>query len=187
MSRLRLIRPVDAVSINSGGSNFWQITVPNLVGVFRERDSLEFTFASLVEQAQFDFGRVGREAGEVCTLAVPRCAARMRQTLLNHAFSRFPHRIIFSFRFLRGFKIRSFLIEAPAPYGIEVTTKICTRRLSSFLDPLRAQELKSHLSRNAIGSQERLCGGGGCQGRPAVRRTFVLTVPTVAQEMSPPV
>jgi hypothetical protein len=143
MSRFRLIRPVDAVSINSGRSNFWQITVPNLVSVFRERDSLEFTFASLVEQAQFDFGRVGREEGEVCTFAVPRCAARMRQTLLNHAFSRFPHRIIFSLRFLSGFKIRSFLIAAPAPSGIEVATRICTRLLSSFLYFWRARELKS--------------------------------------------
>jgi len=40
VTSLRLIRPVDAVSINSGRSNVRQITVPNLVGVFRECDAL---------------------------------------------------------------------------------------------------------------------------------------------------
>ena len=78
LTRLRLIRSVDAVAVNSGRSNVRQITVPNLLGVLRECDSLEFTFASLVEQAQLDFSGVSRKESEVCTLAVPRCAARMR-------------------------------------------------------------------------------------------------------------
>src|SRR5258708_28402228 len=94
VTRFRLIRPMDAVSINSGRSNMRQITVPNLVGVFRKCDSLEFTFAPLVEQTQLDFCRVSREKGEVRTLAVPGCAARMGQTLLNHALSRFGHKSI---------------------------------------------------------------------------------------------
>ena len=77
----RLIRPVDAVSINGGRSNVRQITVPNLVGVFREGDALKFTFASLIEQAQIDFLiALAEEEGEVCALAVPCCATRMGQT-----------------------------------------------------------------------------------------------------------
>jgi hypothetical protein len=51
---LRLIRSMDAVSVNGGRSNGRQITVPDLIGVFGKRDSLEFTFTSLIEQAQLD-------------------------------------------------------------------------------------------------------------------------------------
>jgi len=105
VTRLRLITTVDAVSVNSGRSNVRQVTVPNLVGVLRERDSLEFTFASLVEQAQLDFGSVSREESEICTLAVPRCAARMRQTLLDHDFSRFLHGFISLFESFMDLKI----------------------------------------------------------------------------------
>jgi hypothetical protein len=78
--------------------------VPNLVGVFRECDALKFTFTSLVEQAQLDFGRVSREEGEVCALAVPCCATRMRQTLLYHAFSSCLHEFSFSLQVLSGFR-----------------------------------------------------------------------------------
>src|SRR4029077_20700414 len=104
VTSLRLIRPVDAVSINSGRANVRQITVPNLVGVFRECDALKFTFTSLVEQAQLDFGRVSREEGEVCALAVPCCATRMRQSLLYHAFSSCLHEFSFSLQVLSGFR-----------------------------------------------------------------------------------
>ena len=97
VARLRLIRSVDAISIDGGRSNVRQITVPDLVGVFRQYDAFEFAFASLVEQAQLDFGRVSRKEGEVCTFAVPCCAARMRQTLLHHTFPRFLHDGSFAF------------------------------------------------------------------------------------------
>src|SRR5580704_2465823 len=105
MTSLGLIRTMDAVPINSGGSHVRQITVPNLVRVFRECDSLKFTFASLIEQAQLDFGRVSREEGEVCPLSIPSCAAGMRQTLLDHAFSSFLHGFSFSLQVLFGSRI----------------------------------------------------------------------------------
>ena len=87
VTNFRLIRAVDAVSINGCRSDLRQITVPNLIGVFRECDSLKLPFASLIEQTEFHFGRVSREESEIGALAVPRSTTRMWQTFLNHAFS----------------------------------------------------------------------------------------------------
>src|SRR5258708_19622200 len=83
VTRLRLIRPMDAVSINSGRSNIRQINVPNLVGVFREYDSLEFTFAPLVEQTQLHFSPLIPQKGQVPTPPSPACPPPIGQTLFN--------------------------------------------------------------------------------------------------------
>lgn len=83
---------MDTVSVNSGRSNVRQITVPDLIGVLGKCDSLEFTFASLVEQAQLDFGGVSRKESEVCTLAVGRPTLRRKDAadLLEPRFFSFP-------------------------------------------------------------------------------------------------
>ncbi len=48
-----------------------QVAVVDLVGVFRQFDALQFDFAGVVEDAQFDFGGVGGKQREVDPQPIP--------------------------------------------------------------------------------------------------------------------
>ena len=54
MALLGLVGSVDAISINGAGSNAGQIAVPDLVGVFRQFDTVQFTLPFIVEQTKLD-------------------------------------------------------------------------------------------------------------------------------------
>ena len=73
----RLVRAVDAVAVERAGTRFRQVAVPDLVGIFRQRHPVDLAGAGLVEQAQLDLGRIGREQGEIDAEAVPGGAQRV--------------------------------------------------------------------------------------------------------------
>ena len=83
MALLRRVFPVHPIAIYGAGPRIRQITVPNLVGVLRQRDALELALAAGIEQAQLDASRVRGEQREVDTETVPRRAQRVRQSFGN--------------------------------------------------------------------------------------------------------
>ena len=57
------IRAVHAVAVEQPGPRFGQVAVPDLVGVLRERDALDFAPALRIEEAELDFlSRAARTA-----------------------------------------------------------------------------------------------------------------------------
>ena len=79
-----LVGAVHPVAVDRAGPRVRQIAVPDLVGVFRQLDALEFALASLIEQAELHLGGVGREQGEVDAEPVP-CRAKRIGTPLEDA------------------------------------------------------------------------------------------------------
>jgi hypothetical protein len=78
VSVLRLIRPVDPVSVKGTRPNIRQVSVKNLVGVFGKLDTVGLAFSALIEQADFNLGGVCRKNREVCTVTIPSRAHRTR-------------------------------------------------------------------------------------------------------------
>ena len=76
MPVLRLVGAVHAVAVDRAGPRVGQIAVPDLVGVFGQLDALELALAVVVEQAELDLGRVGREQREIDAEPVPGGAER---------------------------------------------------------------------------------------------------------------
>src|ERR1700732_136576 len=73
----RLVGAVHAVAVNRSGMHIRHIAVPDLVGEFGQLDSL--ALAGLVEEAELDPRRIGREQREIDPLAVPGGPKWMRQ------------------------------------------------------------------------------------------------------------
>ena len=48
---LGLIGAVDPIAVDCARPRGWQVAVPDLVGVFRQFDTLKFGFSGIVEQA----------------------------------------------------------------------------------------------------------------------------------------
>ena len=69
-----------AIAVDRAGPRIGQVAVPDLVGVFGQLDALDLALACGVEQADLDFGGVGREQREIDALAVPGGAERIGQT-----------------------------------------------------------------------------------------------------------
>jgi hypothetical protein len=67
----RIIRTVDAVTVQQSGARFGQIAMPNLVSLFLQGNAMQFSAAAAVEQAQLDFLGVFGEDGEVHSFAIP--------------------------------------------------------------------------------------------------------------------
>ena len=80
---LGLVGAVDAVAVELAGADVGHIAVEDLVGIFGQRDPLDFLAAVLVEQAELDLGGVGGEDREIGPLAVPGGAARVRQAFFD--------------------------------------------------------------------------------------------------------
>ena len=59
MALFGFIGAVHAVGIYCSRSRVGQIAVPDLIGVFRQFNSLDFLRSILIEQTQFDFRGVG--------------------------------------------------------------------------------------------------------------------------------
>ncbi len=85
----RVVSTVHAVAVNQPRMGVGQVAMKGLVGVFGQFDAFQFHFASVVEQAQFDFCGVGREQREVNAQAVPGGAEGEGQTFTN------PRRLVF--------------------------------------------------------------------------------------------
>ncbi len=60
-----------AVAVDQTRMRVRQVTMVDLVGVFRQLDPFEFFLAGGVEDAQLDLGGVRRKDGEVHAQAVP--------------------------------------------------------------------------------------------------------------------
>ncbi len=84
----RLVGAVDPVAVERAGARFRQIAVPDLVRVFRQRHPVDLAGAGLVEQAQLDPGRIGREQGEIDAEAVPGGAERIGTARPDHGARR---------------------------------------------------------------------------------------------------
>lgn len=82
MSHRRFVRPMDAVAIDRPRPRIRQVAVPDLVGVLRQYDPLQFAPPVLVEQAEFDLGGMSGEQREIHPQAVPGCAQRKGKTFL---------------------------------------------------------------------------------------------------------
>ncbi len=67
----RFIRSVDPVAVQGPRTRLRQVAVPDLVRVLAQLDALQLVLAGLIEDAQLDFSRVGREQREVDAFAIP--------------------------------------------------------------------------------------------------------------------
>ena len=66
-----LVGAVHAVAVDLPGVGVGQVAVPDLVGVFGQFDTLQFTLALGVEQAELHLGGMGGKQREVDPQAVP--------------------------------------------------------------------------------------------------------------------
>ncbi len=72
-----VVGAVHPVAVELAGARLGQITVPHLVGVFRERDAGLFVLPRAVEQAQLHFVGVRREQRKIDPLPIPGRAERI--------------------------------------------------------------------------------------------------------------
>jgi hypothetical protein len=72
--------------------------VPDLVGVFRQRDALELALAGGVEKTELDAGGVRGEEREVDTQPVPGGTERVRQSFGDARVLRVPRFRMGAFR-----------------------------------------------------------------------------------------
>src|ERR1700722_7989752 len=85
---------VHAVAIDRRRPQIAHIAMPNLVGVFGQRNALDLLFAARVEQAELDFRGVRGEQREIDALAVPGHAERMRQTFAKPVGQNLGHEFL---------------------------------------------------------------------------------------------
>src|SRR6185369_16475200 len=78
VARLRLIRPVHAIAVDSAGTRVGQKAVPYLVGVFGQLNAFELALAVIVEQAELDLRGVTGEQREIHAASGPGRAQRKR-------------------------------------------------------------------------------------------------------------
>ena len=71
MAARRVIGTVHAVAVKLTGPDIRQVAVPDLMGLFRQIDTLGFAPALRVEQAELDAGRVGGKQRKVDAFSVP--------------------------------------------------------------------------------------------------------------------
>jgi hypothetical protein len=73
------IGTVHPVTVNLARPDVGNIAVPNVVAALRQNNAFEFAAALLVEQAQLDLLRMGREQREIGAAPVPGGAQRVRR------------------------------------------------------------------------------------------------------------
>ncbi len=89
MAGVWLVWSVNPIPVDRARAHIGQITMPDLIGVFRQLDPLQFLLAVFVEKADFHLGGVGRKYGEVCALPIPGCTSGMRQAFSDRGAARF--------------------------------------------------------------------------------------------------
>lgn len=97
VATLRIVRTVNPKPVELPRPDVRQITVPDLVRVFRQDNARDFLFAVLTEEAEFHPLCVLREQREVHAHSVPACTERVRHArpnaklLRSHEVCRFLH------------------------------------------------------------------------------------------------
>src|SRR5947207_1993847 len=71
MTRVGLIRSVDSIAIDGPRPCRRKVTVPDLVGVFRQLNALEFNSAFVIKQTQLHLGCMSGEQRKVDSEAIP--------------------------------------------------------------------------------------------------------------------
>src|SRR5215475_9297161 len=89
VSRRRLIWPVNPEAVRCAGAHTGKVAMPDLIGVFRQRDALQLAVAFRVENADFHLGRIRRKYGEIGSASIPGGTARMRMAF-SDAISQTP-------------------------------------------------------------------------------------------------
>ncbi len=82
----RRVRAMHAVAIDLARPRIGQITVPDLIGVFRQLDALDLAATATLEQAQLDLGGVCRKQREIDAEPIPGGAER-KWPALEHAMA----------------------------------------------------------------------------------------------------
>src|SRR5438552_3492613 len=83
VSSTRFIRSMHAKTVRGARTDIRQITMPNLVGVFRKGNTLDLAFALSVEDRDLNFRGVCRKQREIGSFSIPRRSSRMRRPLLE--------------------------------------------------------------------------------------------------------
>jgi hypothetical protein len=78
MAVLRLVGAVRAIAVHQAGMGLRQVSVPDLVGVFRQGEPGDLAPAGGIEQAKIDSAGVGGEDSEIDAEAIPSGAERVR-------------------------------------------------------------------------------------------------------------
>src|SRR6202158_794533 len=68
----RIIRAMHPIAIAQPGTRFWQIAMPYLVRLFRQRHPMDFAPPGLVKQAEFELLRPFRGQSAVHSFSIPR-------------------------------------------------------------------------------------------------------------------
>ena len=71
MARLGFVGSVNPVSVELTGPDVGEITVKDLVGVFRQFDPGRLFSRQMIEETDLDLCRIGRKKGEIDAVAVP--------------------------------------------------------------------------------------------------------------------
>ena len=80
MTGIWLVRPMNTVAVDRPRREIRDVSMPNLIRILRERDSIYFAFSIRVENADLNFGGMSREQSKIGSLAVPRGSARIGRT-----------------------------------------------------------------------------------------------------------
>src|ERR1700733_6859350 len=88
---LGFVGPMHAITVDGARTHVREIAMKDLVRVFRQFNPFQLIFAVIVENADLDFGGVGREKCEIGSLAVPGSASGMGKAFLDRDGARFSH------------------------------------------------------------------------------------------------
>ena len=65
-----IVGAMHSVAIQEARACVWQVSVPDLVRIFRKRDPLDFPASRVVKEAKLDLLGVCRKQGEIDSLAI---------------------------------------------------------------------------------------------------------------------
>ena len=91
VSALGFVGAVDAIAVERAAFDLGQIPVPDLIGVFGQRDAAQFARAARIEETELDALGVLAEEREVYAAAVPGRAERIRPPRENLRAAGRPH------------------------------------------------------------------------------------------------
>ncbi len=83
VTRTGFVGAMHPIAVDGSGARVGKIAVPDLVGVFGQRDAFDLAAPFRVEQAEFNLGGVGGEQGEIDPQTVPQGTERVGQSLAH--------------------------------------------------------------------------------------------------------
>ncbi len=78
MAAMRIVSAMRPQPVQQAGTGIGQVTVPDLIGAFRQCQAHQFLASAGIENTEFDFLRVGRENREIHAQAVGCRTQRIR-------------------------------------------------------------------------------------------------------------